>query len=91
MKCDKYGVWQIFLPDAKYASRLTHGSRVKVHVVSDSGTLDRIPAYIRRVVQDEDSKDYSGVYWDLKPYAWKHERPPLTSVATTDLARFDST
>ena len=29
---DEWGVWSLFLPDAEYAERLTHGSRLKVHV-----------------------------------------------------------
>src|SRR3954469_14719270 len=50
---DEFGVWSLFLPDDKYATRLTHGSRVKVHVVTEkSGAMDRIPAYIKRVVQE---------------------------------------
>src|SRR2546421_3852679 len=53
MVSDEYGVWSLFLPDDKYRDKLTHGSLVKVHVVTEkSGTMDRIPAYIRRVVPD---------------------------------------
>ncbi len=73
--CDGFGVWSIFLPDAEYAHSLVHGSRVKVHVVSERHTLDRIPAYIRRVVQAEDSPDFSGQYWAPPPYAWQHPVP----------------
>src|SRR3954468_8963219 len=48
---NQFGVWELFLPDDKFADKLTHGSKVKVHVVTEkSGTMDRIPAYIRRVV-----------------------------------------
>src|SRR5438477_333574 len=32
---DHYGVWSLFLSDDEYANRLVHGSRVKVHVVTD--------------------------------------------------------
>ena len=31
------GVWSIFLPDAMYAERLTHGSLYKIHVHGDNG------------------------------------------------------
>src|SRR4029078_12786405 len=45
---DEWGVWSLFLPDDKFADKLIHGSKVKVHVVGeDSKTMDRIPAYIR--------------------------------------------
>src|SRR4051794_30155836 len=60
---DKWGVWSLFLPDAEYAGRLVHGSRVKVHVVTEAERLDRIPAYIRRVVQDPATHDFSGQFW----------------------------
>src|ERR1700683_5316166 len=46
------GVWGLFLPDDQYRDRLTHGSKVKVHVATENGGMDRLPAYIRRVVQD---------------------------------------
>ncbi|HUO06893.1 MAG TPA: alpha-amylase family glycosyl hydrolase [Phycisphaerae bacterium] len=63
---DEWGVWSVFLPDAEYESRLVHGSRVKVHVVgADDVGLDRLPAYIRRVVQDPPgSPSFVGVYWN---------------------------
>ncbi|MFW6033160.1 MAG: 1,4-alpha-glucan-branching enzyme, partial [Phycisphaeraceae bacterium] len=79
MTRDDYGVWHLFLPDAQYADRLTHGSRVKVHVGSDFGGLDRIPAYIERVVQEENSAHFVGQYWQPEtPYPWQHARPRLS-------------
>ncbi len=77
MTCDQYGVWRIFLPNVEYTQALIHGSRVKVHVVSPSGALDRIPAYIQRVVQDEKTSDFSGVFWDPPAYTWQHKRPEM--------------
>lgn len=74
---DEWGVWHLFLPDEEYASRLTHGSRVMVHVFNpDFGAFDRIPAYIRRVVQDATSQHFTGQFWDPpEPYAWKNDVP----------------
>ena len=75
MSMDEWGVWHLFLPDRDYADRLTHGSRLKVHVVSELGGLDRIPAYIQRVVQEDDA-NFSGQYWAPQhPYQWKHHVP----------------
>src|SRR4029079_18234241 len=42
---DEFGVWSIFLPADPYDHRLLHKSRIKVHVVSSLGPMDRIPAY----------------------------------------------
>ncbi len=73
---DRHGVWSIFLPDAQYTNRFVHGSRVKVHVHSALGPHDRIPAYIRRAVQDAQTQSFCGQYWHPpQPYAWKHPVP----------------
>jgi len=54
---DASGTWEVTVP-------LPLGSRVKVHVVgADGSRLDRIPAYIRRAVQDEHTKDFVGEVW----------------------------
>lgn len=76
---DEFGVWSLFLPNDRYSDRLVHGSGVKVHVVGeDSKGMDRIPAYIRRVVQDERSGDWKGIFWDPpQPYVIRHPAPPL--------------
>ncbi len=75
---DKYGVWSIFLPDHQFAGRLVHGSLLKVHVVSGLGGMDRIPAYIRRVVQRPGSPEFVGQYWHPEnPYTFVNSLPAL--------------
>lgn len=64
------GVWSIFLPDAMYRDRLTHGSLYKIHVHGDNGWHDRIPAYATRVVQDETTKNYTAQFWAPEPFDW---------------------
>ncbi len=68
------GVWSIFLPDAMYAGRLTHRSLYKMHVHGDNGWHDRIPAYARRVVQDDATKDYTAQFWNPPPFEWGDEK-----------------
>jgi 1,4-alpha-glucan branching enzyme len=71
----EFGTWTLFLPDDQYADRLTHGSKVKVHVASDAGEMDRIPAYIRRVTQEPDHS-FVGVYWSPPTaYGFNHRSP----------------
>jgi 1,4-alpha-glucan branching enzyme len=73
---DQFGVWSLFLPDDKFAARLVHGSKVKVHVVNENALADRIPAYIRRVVQENGS--FVGVYWNPpEPYQFRNHGPRL--------------
>lgn len=67
---DAQGVWSIFLPDAMYADRLTHGSLYKIHVHGANGWLDRIPAYATRVVQDEQTKNFTAQFWVPQPFDW---------------------
>lgn len=71
------GVWSLFLPDADGQS-LTHGSRLKVHVVDCNGMgSDRLPAYVRRVVQEPDEA-FVGQFWmPSEPYHFAHPVPSL--------------
>jgi 1,4-alpha-glucan branching enzyme len=68
---DEFGVWSLFLPDS---AGLRHGARHKVHVVSAMGGLDRLPAYSRRVVQEED-RSFTAVFWDPEPFDWRSPLP----------------
>jgi 1,4-alpha-glucan branching enzyme len=74
---DEFGVWSVFLPDALWGQRLVHGSKIKVHVKSELGELDRLPAYIRRVVQEPNSPLFVGQYWAPPAYQWQNRIPKL--------------
>ena len=71
---DIHGVWSIFLPDAMYECRLTHGSLYKLHIHGDNGWHDRIPAYATRLVQDDASKNYSAQFWIPQPFDWGEDK-----------------
>ncbi|MFH1119218.1 MAG: alpha-amylase family glycosyl hydrolase [Bacteroidota bacterium] len=64
------GVWEIFLDEKKYGSGFIHESKIKVFVDGANGFLPRIPAFIKRVVQDEDTKNFSGQLW-FNDFDWK--------------------
>ncbi|MBQ3535521.1 MAG: alpha amylase C-terminal domain-containing protein [Alistipes sp.] len=75
------GVWSIFLPNAMYGHLLTHGSLYKLHIHGKNGWHDRIPAYATRVVQDEQSKNYTAQFWNPeKPYKWKNKKFDISQV-----------
>lgn len=57
------GDWEIFLPYKEYEKTFAHGSKVKVVVHAANGAKDRIPAYIRKVIQDEKTYDFAGQLW----------------------------
>ena len=72
------GLWEIFLPDSEFGNRLVHGSKLKVLVQSQIGEHERIPVYIKRVIQDEGNKDFAGQFWNPPtPYKFKHAVPQL--------------
>jgi 1,4-alpha-glucan branching enzyme len=76
------GYWAIELPGA---DTLKHLSRVKVRVRSFGIERDRIPLYIRKVVQDPNTNDFSGQIWaPPAEFIWNdqdfrvdHSRAPL--------------
>jgi 1,4-alpha-glucan branching enzyme len=65
------GIWEIKLDKNAYRETFTHGSKIKVLVTSRIGSFLRIPAYINRVIQDEDTKNFSGQLWFPSPFDWK--------------------
>jgi len=70
-RLDAQGTWQIQLaPD-----NLRHGDLFHLRMHWTGGNGDRIPAYARRVVQDDHTKIFNAQVWaPSEPYAWRHER-----------------
>ncbi|WP_201983261.1 alpha amylase C-terminal domain-containing protein [Hymenobacter rubidus] len=79
----EFGVWEAFLPDAEFDQRLTHGSRFKVHVVANGQGKDRLPATLRRAVQDVSTRDFAGQVWRPDtPFVWTDQKfKPAKAVA----------
>ncbi|MBT3192692.1 MAG: 1,4-alpha-glucan-branching enzyme [Verrucomicrobia bacterium] len=66
------GDWEVQLPQ----EALAHENLYKLHVCWDGGEGDRIPAYARRVVQDDSTKIFTTQVWaPNEPYVWQHEQP----------------
>ena len=60
--------WELKLSE----KAVKHGDLYKMHVYWDGGHGERIPAWVRRVVQDEETKIFSAQVWNPeKPYVWK--------------------
>ncbi|KAL4980266.1 1,4-alpha-glucan-branching enzyme [Aspergillus desertorum] len=80
MTRDDFGVWEIVLPAKDGAPVIPHDSKVKITMVTRSGErIYRIPAWIKRVVQDLDvSPIYESVFWNppkAERYDFQHARP----------------
>ena len=71
MKKLQNGIWEIRLPD--YA--MTHSQLYKLLVEWEGGAGERIPAWARRVVQDEQTKIFSAQVWNpIQQYNFKHKK-----------------
>lgn len=75
-ECEEYrctrinnsGNWELKLP----AKAIKHGDLYKLRIKWDGGGGERIPAWARRVVQDESTKIFSAQVWAPKhSYKWK--------------------
>ena len=65
------GVWELKLPK----ERMWHGMLYKLWVVWTGGGGERIPAYARRVVQDDETKVFTVQAWQPeRPYEWKYPK-----------------
>ncbi len=64
------GVWSIFLYDGDWGRGLKHGSLYKILVHGENGWDERIPAYARRVVQDDATKNFTAQFWNPEPFDW---------------------
>jgi 1,4-alpha-glucan branching enzyme len=67
---NKGNYWEIKLPP----DALKHQDLYKLSVHWNSGQGERIPAWIRRTVQDPETKIFSAQVWDpIKSYKWKNK------------------
>lgn len=76
---DAFGVWSVMLPDKPDGSAaIAHGSRVKLTLrIGEGEWVDRVPAWIRRVVQEKQAPfAWDAIHWmPPQPYVWRHARP----------------
>jgi 1,4-alpha-glucan branching enzyme len=82
MTRNEFGIWEIFLEEKKYKTAFCHNSKIKVLVHSDDGWKERIPAYIRRVEQDEKTLDYTGMVWLPEKFDWINDHFDIGTVKT---------
>ena len=66
------GIWEIFLDELTYDGKFVHNSKYKVLVHAANGWKERLPAWVTRVVQDDNTKDYAAQLWmPKKQFSWK--------------------
>jgi len=74
---DEFGVWSLFLPLEEVDNKLVHESRYKVHVVSGIGGMDRIPAYAKRVLQEEDQSFAARLWMPKQGHIFQNPCPSV--------------
>lgn len=66
------GNWEIRVP----RMFLHHGDLYKLWIEWPGGGGERLPAYVTRVVQDNETKIFSAQVWHpAVPFEWKHKKP----------------
>ena len=70
MSKDEKGIWSIELA----GSELQSGSFFKVQVSGKNGVYDRIPAYVQRVKQNNETGEITAVAYREKAFAWTDKR-----------------
>ncbi len=69
---DGDGVWEIELP----AEMMAHGDLYKLKMYWPGGEGDRLPAYVRRTVQDPETHVFTAQIWQPEQtYEWKFPHP----------------
>ena len=76
LRKNEYGTWEIFIPEVPGIRGIKHGDEVKVIVQSQLGEQFKIPAYIRRAIQDEVKKTFTGQVWAPEEFSWGDEAIP---------------
>lgn len=79
MKANDFGVWEVTLPAVKGVPAIPHNTKLKISLkLPDGQSIDRLPAWSKRVVQDLSvSPIYEAVFWNPpKKYEWKNKSPP---------------
>ncbi|SGY95505.1 BQ5605_C036g11499 [Microbotryum silenes-dioicae] len=77
MKND-YGVFELTLQAVKGQAAIPHNSKISMTAPGIEGRIERLPAWVKRVVQDlMVSPVYDAVFWNPpKKYQFKNKRPP---------------
>ena len=76
---DKYGFWNLIIPNDNGQPRIKHGTKVKSNVVLSNGSwVDRNPIWIEFLYQNPSSLIFDGVFWNPEPkYVWKYPKTHL--------------
>ena len=72
-KQDKFGYWELIIPNENGAPKIQHGQIVKVNVVLEDGNwMERNPIWSKHLIQNKESMILENVFWNPEiKYKWK--------------------
>ena len=70
---DKFGYWELIIPNENGSPRIQHGQIVKINVVLEDGNwMERNPIWSRHLIQNKESMILENVFWNPEiKYKWK--------------------
>jgi len=70
---DKFGYWELIIPNENGAPRIQHGEIVKVNVVLEDGNwMERNPIWSKHLIQNKESMILENIFWNPEiKYKWK--------------------
>ncbi len=78
-KNENTGIWEIFIAGKK---TLPHESKFKIRVTTHSDVIDRLPAYVNKVIQDPNTHGFDAQVWKDKKFKWTDKKFNLADIKT---------
>ena len=71
---DKFGYWELIIPNENGSPRIQHGQIVKANVVLEDGNwMERNPIWSRYLIQNKESMILENIFWNPEiKYQWKY-------------------
>ena len=73
---DKFGFWELIIPNENGSPRIQHGQIVKVNVVLEDGNwMERNPIWSHYLIQNKESMILENIFWNPEiKYKWKYQK-----------------
>ena len=73
---DKFGFWELIIPNQNGVPAIQHGQIVKVNVVLEDGNwMERNPIWSHYLIQNKESMILDNIFWNPEiKYTWKYNK-----------------
>ena len=71
---DKFGYWEVIVPNENGAPKIQHGQIVKINVVLEDGNwMERNPIWSHYLIQNKENMILENIFWNPEiKYKWKY-------------------